>query len=107
MMKTSNKTEVNPLSYFEARKLSLLPPHFEVVSFTEKELPSISPLGVYFDAEDYIKSWIQNNLIGRYCVKITYQDNESHYFDRILKIGFEDPKELTYFTLACPIFHSY
>lgn len=31
------------------------------------------------------------------------KDNEAKTVHTVLKVGFEEPKELSYFTLACPL----
>jgi hypothetical protein len=83
--------KLNPLNFFELRTVKVPPPHFEYITI---------PLG--YNLQDSICKWIHDNLKGRYyvgkCIDIS---NESRV-DIMLKIGFEESKELSYFTLACP-----
>lgn len=51
-----------------------------------------------YNLEKSIIDWIEDKLNGRFYVGKTI--NESNTIG--LKIGFEDAKELSYFTLACP-----
>lgn len=77
----------NPLDLFGVRALPVAPPHFE---YTELELK--------YNLETALKHWISDNLRGRYYVGKTYSITGSP----CLKVGFEDGKELSYFSLACP-----
>jgi hypothetical protein len=81
--------ELNPLNVLNRRRLNTLPPHFSKI-----EIP------LRFD--NSIDTWIEHKLKGRFCiVKIPDIDN-SGQLKSISYAGFEDQKELTYFTLACP-----
>jgi len=47
--------------------------------------------------------WIHDNLKGRYYIGRTLKiDPIDRGIAEVLNIGFEEPKELSYFTLACP-----
>lgn len=49
-----------------------------------------------------ISKWIEDHLKSRFYVgKDVFVNNDNKILE-CLKIGFEDPKELSYFTLACP-----
>ena len=82
--------EANPLNFFEARQLPVLPQHFETIS---------TP--VVYNIELSISKWIQTNLKGRYYIGrgVEVKNNS---VEQVLKIGFEDHKEASYFMLACP-----
>jgi hypothetical protein len=84
--------EPNPLNFYEARQVSVLPPHFQ----------SINLHITLYNLEDTFIKWIKNNLKGRfYCARAITLSSENQ-FQQTIKIGFEEPKELSYFTLACP-----
>ena len=83
----------NPLNLFECRKLEVPPPFFEYINteFT-------------YNLDGAINTWIEKNMKGRYFVgRITDIDKDKKV-GVVLKIGFEEPKELSYFMLACPHF---
>jgi len=46
-----------------------------------------------------MSTWVHDNLKGRYYIGSTIDQN----YKTVLKIGFEEPKELSYFMLACPL----
>lgn len=81
--------EPNPLNYYGMRQVDILPPHFEVITTQ-----------MTYNINDSIASWIQKNLKGRFYVGkgIAVTDK----IESVVKIGFEDPKEASYFALACP-----
>jgi hypothetical protein len=76
----------NPLNIFGVRSLPVAPPHFQ---YTELELK--------YNLETALNHWIEDNLKGRYYVGKSYNEKGN-----ILKVGFEDGKELSFFNLACP-----
>jgi hypothetical protein len=82
--------EPNALNFFKARQMKILPPHFDVVS---------QPL--IYNLEDSVARWIEQNLKGRYYIGkgVELKDNT---IQTVLRIGFENPKEASYFMLACP-----
>ena len=87
-----NNNEPNPLSTIKARRLKFLPAHFtEYVSF--------NVAGINFQILD---QWINYNLNSRYACAKTYAINESGVMSEAVKIGFEDPSEITIFLLGCP-----
>ena len=88
------KKTPNPLEFFDLRKADYLPPHFEVVT-----TPTM------YNLEESISKWIRDNLKGRYYVGKgvnILEDNIVNNIATVLKVGFEDPKEASYFMLACP-----
>ena len=87
-----NKGKINPLNVIEVRRVEFCPPYFETVVIN----PSYN-LNVAID------DWIYNNLSGRYYIGQSIEESSgSTGFRQKLKIGFENPSELSYFMLACP-----
>jgi len=78
---------LNPLDLFDARVMPVAPPHFQ---YTEIELK--------YNLESAVSNWIEDNLKGRFFVGRSLSKSGQS----VLKIGFEEGKELSYFTLACP-----
>jgi hypothetical protein len=85
--------EPNLLNFFEARRSKVPVPHFEFISIPHT-----------YNIEDSLNKWIQQHLKGRYfigkCVEISLKTD---HIETVIKIGFEDGKELAYFMLACPL----
>lgn len=81
----------NHYNVFETRKLKNPSPHLDYITIT-----------LTYNLEQAINKWIVDNCKGRYYVgkTIALQDNTLNH--RLIKIGFENSKELAYFTLACP-----
>lgn len=50
-----------------------------------------------------MKRWINEHLKGRYYIGKTVNVDSTNTITPALKVGFEEPKELSYFTLACPL----
>ena len=92
MTKQPNLKNPNPLNFFGVRQCKVPPPHFESMHI---------PMHTY-NLENSIARWITNHLKSRfYLGKQTILDSSNQY-TQTLQIAFEDPKELSYFTLACP-----
>ena len=83
--------KANPLNFFGARQLQILPPHFEYIDL---DLP--------YNLQDTIIKWITKNLHGRFYYGKSYSLESDNPNKVVIRIGFEEPKELSYFTLACP-----
>ena len=84
--------EPNPLNVFGVRRLEFMPEHFESVNF---------PFN--YNLETSIIRWIEQNQKSRFYVgKNIDIDSKENRIKTVLTIGFEDPKELSYFMLACP-----
>jgi len=81
----------NPLNLFHLRQLKVAPGHFEYI---------IIPMR--YNLQDSIARWIVDNLKGRFYIGKTLDVDTSNQLGTMLQIGFEEPKELSYFTLACP-----
>lgn len=84
------RSEVNPLSVLNLRKLSFVPKHFSKVS-----------VNIRVD-QKMLDHWINYNLSGRYAIVKSLSLDEKQALVETLEIGFEDPKEITMFTLGCP-----
>jgi hypothetical protein len=83
----------NPLDYFDLRKVDFACPHFKYTSI-DKYNPTLVKS---------IDAWIQNNLNNRYYVGqgITLDNTNTIVYNT--QIGFESEKELSFFTIACPL----
>lgn len=83
--------EANALNFYEARRLQSPLEHFESIN-----------LPVKYNLEDSLARWITDNLKNRFFIIKTLDVDNNNEVRNILSVGFEDPKELSYFTLACP-----
>ena len=83
--------EPNALNFFKLRKLKRIPPHFEFIS-----------IPVTYNLQGSIEKWIVSNLKGRYYIDKNIDVDDSDTIQNVLKVGFEQGKEMSYFTLACP-----
>jgi len=84
--------EPNKLEVFNCRVTSSAPLHFEYIKIPLK-----------YNLEESISRWIKDHLKGRYYVGRALNVDEKNSVQTVLKVGFEEPKELSYFTLACPL----
>lgn len=82
----------NPLNFFGSREACVPPPHFEYIKIPFK-----------YNLEIAISKWIYANLKGRFYVGKSVGINSEDKVDQMLKIGFEDEKEMSFFMLACPL----
>jgi len=83
--------KINPLNFFDIRKLEVPPPHFEYIT-----------IPIRYNLEESLSKWIDENLKGRYYIGKDISIDHENSLASVLKIGFEEPKELSYFNLACP-----
>lgn len=83
----------NPLNVFGLRKVNFPPPHFEYVFINQTSLYQV----------EEIREWIEYNCNNRYYVGKAMSLDANNAFINGYKIGFEDPKELTFFKIACPL----
>lgn len=83
----------NPLNVFNLRRVKFPPPHFEYVIIN---LQSLSLM-------EEIQEWVEYNCNSRYYLGKCITIDHSNSFINAYKIGFEDPKEVTFFKLACPL----
>jgi hypothetical protein len=81
----------NPLNFFEIRRASIAPPYFEYIVLPTR-----------YNLENTLVKWIEQNLKGKFYVGRAIVLNSQDSADSVTKVGFEEVKELSYFTLACP-----
>lgn len=81
----------NPYNFFEIRRSSHPCEHFEFINLPLK-----------YNLEQSISKWISDHMKGRYYIGKSLKLSDDNAIENILKVGFEDPKEMSYFTLACP-----
>ena len=83
--------KINPLNVFKARKVSYLPRHFDCanIPFT-------------YNIQDAVEKWIRSNLRGRYYISKDIDLDSNNSIINVVKVGFEESKELSFFMLACP-----
>jgi len=79
--------DISPLSILKKRKLKWAPPHFHMFTLGSNE----------WLWDNSLEDWIEYKLKGRYCLIHKEESTGTR-----TAVGFEDEKELTYFTLACP-----
>lgn len=87
------KGQINPLNFLNLRKLEWAPAHFSKVSIDH-----------FIDTKE-LEYWIEYNLDSRYFLKKNVFVNSKNRIGENLIIGIEDPKELTYLMIGCPILH--
>ena len=83
----------NPLNYFGLRRVEFAAPHFKY-AVIEKYTPTLIK---------NLDTWIKSNLNHRYYIgqDLTLDTNNSIVY--VTRIGFESEKELSFFTIACPL----
>jgi hypothetical protein len=91
-MLSNRSKKVNPLNFYGIRQLKVPPPHFEYITIEMRR----------YNLEQTIVRWIEKNLKGRFYVGQIYELDKNNKEIKVIKIGFEDPKELSLFTLGCP-----
>ena len=84
------KGRPNPLNLVEMRKVYRMPPNFESIRFS------------FIEDVRKMESWIYQNLDSRYCLRKVSGIGDDGKLTTIIEVGFEDPRELTMFTLGCP-----
>lgn len=85
------KQKPNPLNFLDIRRLEKPPEHFEYIT-----------LPIKYNLEMVLSKWITDNLKNRFYIGKTVCVDEENNLKSVLQIGFEEPRELSYFTLACP-----
>jgi len=85
------KLEPNPYNVFEVRRLNYPPFHFEYASIPMRR----------YNIGEAVSKWVETHLKSRYYLgkELTILDGTDGI---AMKIGFENPKEMSYFMLACP-----
>jgi hypothetical protein len=88
--------KVNALALLEMRKLKRMPPNFAKMTLRN------------IDRLDFrlIELWILQNLDSRFCIRKNTGLVDDNKMTTVYEVGFEDPKELTMFSLGCQILHN-
>lgn len=88
-----NKTlKVNPLNAFGVRRTEFCPPYFETFTMETR-----------FNLSKALNEWIYENCRSRYYIGLTVELSDVVPYKQKIKIGFENPSELSYFIMACPL----
>lgn len=82
--------KINPLNMLECRELRDPPPHFNYVV-----------MDLRHNIQKSIQEWILINLKHRFYIGETLIIDNNQFVIK-LKIGFEEPKEASFFLIACP-----
>jgi len=82
----------NPLNFFELRRSRTLPPFYEYVS-----------IPYTYNIEDSLNKWILQNLKGRFYIGKAIEVTNHNVMETVIKVGFEEGRELAFFMLACPL----
>ena len=85
----------NPLNYFNLRKVEFAAPHFKYITL-EKASPAFIK---------QLDSWIKIHLNHRYYIGMSLGLDGNNAIIYTIRIGFENEKELSFFTIACPHLH--
>ena len=85
------KIKTNVYNIFKVRKTDFPPDHFEYTR-----------IDVAYNLRDALERWIETKLKSKYYIGKDVVLDEKNNIVYKLKIGFSDPKELSYFMLACP-----
>lgn len=88
-----NRRQMNPLSVLGCRKLNYIPLHFKTLV-----------VGNYVNIT-LLDNWINFNLNGRYALITTLALDDSNKTVEVIKIGVEEPAELTMLSIGCPHLH--
>ena len=106
--------DINPLNVLNQREVSMMPEHFTKI---KHEIDYTSGR-THNDVVDDIKTWIFNNLDGRFTVTEYEKADNDNVWDEfdddgfnsrmlggldykvMVTIGFEQPEESTFFSLA-------
>ena len=83
----------NPLNYFDIRRVEFAAPHFKYTSIDKYNPTLVKNL-------DY---WIKHHLNNRYYIGQSLALDHTNTIIYTTKIGFESEKELSFFTIACPL----
>lgn len=83
--------KINPLNVLGCREVQDPPPYFHYTH-----------IDVKYNLVESVRGWIFENLKYRFYIGDTLDLKDNEYTVRI-KIGFEEPKEASFFLLACPL----
>lgn len=82
--------KINPLNVLDCREVRDPPPHFQYLFLDLKH-----------NVQRSIHDWIILNLKNRFYIGETLALDDNQFVVK-LKIGFEEPKEASFFLIACP-----
>ena len=85
--------KANPLNYFNLRRVDFACPHFKYTTIDKCNPTLIKSLD----------AWISKNLNNRYYIGQGIGLDSSNTIVYNTRIGFESEKELSFFTIACPL----
>lgn len=91
-MGTITEKDFNSLDVLGIRRTAFLPVHFESV-----EIP------FYYNIETSLVDWITTNLMHRFYVGKNIALDSNNKIIKVVTVGFEDPQEMSYFMIACPL----
>ena len=83
--------KINPLNVLGCREVGDPPPHFHYLQ-----------LNLKYNIVESVRQWIYENLHSRFYLGESLQLDENQFTIKI-KLGFEEPKEASFFLLACPL----
>lgn len=92
--------DVNPLNVFDQRIVDYMPEHFTVINYTVAMENAFQAPGKMVEN---ISNWIYCKLDGRFHVMncgIVNSDERQNEMVYLVKIGFEEAHESTFFSLA-------
>lgn len=87
----ANLKEPNPLDVLDLRRTYFCPPHFSTTDIPKR-----------YNMEQVISEWIDYNLTGRYFLGSNVTLDADNKITQVYTVGFENPKEMSFFMLACP-----
>lgn len=82
---------INPLDVLKKREVNFKPPHYTEYKLNDSDFYT-----------EKIRDWIIGKLKGRFYLKRSPGMSKDDKLKVVTILGFEDPKEMTYFMLACP-----
>lgn len=83
--------KINPLNVFDCREVVDPPPYFHYI-YADVRGSNI----------EHIRQWIHENLNHRFYIGESLQLENNEWSVKI-KLGFEEPKEASFFLLACSL----
>ena len=83
--------KINPLNVLGCREVADPPPHFHYLHIDLK-----------YNIVNPVKQWIYENLRNRFYLGECLQLADNQFVVKI-KVGFEEPKDASFFLLACPL----
>jgi hypothetical protein len=88
--------KVNALALLEMRKLKRMPPNFAKITLKGLDHANVRS----------VELWILQNLDSRFCIRKNTGLIDDNKMTTVYEVGFEEPKELTMFSLGCHILHN-